>query len=303
MRANCLVLAVALPLLAGCLPYFKRDDGPKGKDLDRVSDTKATPASLSRYLNKQSDLLTSVKARMAADVSAGGRAIAIDGTMACEKPKGFRLRANTIAGLSVDIGSNNDEFWFWIKQGDPYQFYCSYRELADGKVAVPLPFQPEMVLVALGMAKYDPDGTGYELKDHKADNTLELIVSTTSPDGKSVKRSVLFRRTEEKRPGMPQVVGHILRDASGKVLCEAKVTAVHVDRETGAVVPSRMELKWPSEKDRPSMKLMLDGIQVNTVTREDAGRFFVREPIPGVKAFDLARGRPDGESASSRSMR
>ncbi len=301
MRPNLIHLAVALPLLSGCLPFFpKRDELPK-PDGKVAAATTATEASLVRYLNEQSTLLGSVKAKLAADVSASGRAIAIDGTMACEKPRGFRLRANTIAGLSVDIGSNNEEFWFWIKQGDPYQFYCSYKELATGRVPVPLPFQPEMVLVALGMATYDPAGK-YELKDHRADNTLELVVDATAPDGKAVKRSVIFRRNVA-RAGQAQVIGHVIRDGSGKVLCEAKITAIHVDPDSKGIVPSRVELKWPSEKEKPTMTLMLQNIQVNALSREQAAALFVREPIAGVRALNLATGRPDGASMSGRASR
>ncbi|MBY0228803.1 MAG: hypothetical protein K2W96_05975, partial [Gemmataceae bacterium] len=242
--------------------------------------------------NEESAKLRSVQAVLDADANQNGKAIGLRGNMACEKPRGFRLQAKVMGFDAVDLGSNSEEFWFWIKDsGLPGVCHCSHAALATGKVSIPFPFQPDMIMVAMGMADYEPVGTGkYEMKDNKAAGTLELTLDGKGADGGAVKRTVVFKRNKAARAGEPQVVGHILRDSAGKVVCEARVKAVH--DEEGLKVPSTVELSWPEQK--ASMKLMLSGVKVNGIDRSFSADLFTRRPRRGVRSYDLATRRVDG---------
>ena len=55
--------------------------------------------------------------------------------MACQKPRDFRLRAKILGTPAVDLGSNDQEFWYWIsKVNPPHVYHCSYENLKTGKV-------------------------------------------------------------------------------------------------------------------------------------------------------------------------
>src|SRR5260370_26846966 len=99
------------------------------------------------------------------------------GKMVCDKPRNFRLVAEALGNYEADIGSNNDEFWYWIKRDNPpYLVHCSYADLERG-IKIPFPFQPEGVMEALGMGVYDPV-QNYQVVPRAS--TLDLVTGTVS---------------------------------------------------------------------------------------------------------------------------
>ena len=52
--------------------------------------------------------------------------------VACEPPRRFRLRAQTaITGGELDIGSNDELFWLWIRRHEPaVTLYCRHDDYA-----------------------------------------------------------------------------------------------------------------------------------------------------------------------------
>jgi hypothetical protein len=209
----------------------------------------------------------------------------LQGTMVCQKPRNFRLNAKLMNNTIVDMGSNNQEFWWWISKADPpYLFHCTYDDFARSQGRIQLPFQPDWVIEALGMMEYDPH------KQHQLasnGNKLELIEETVSPQGKPVRKITTLVRSENR----VQVTAHILEDNRHKPICSAMITQVQQDRTTGAFLPKVVELKWPSENVR--MKMILPDIQVNgSLAPEIVGRLFTRPNLQNVTAVDLAQGAP-----------
>jgi hypothetical protein len=251
-------------------------------------------AALVNYLNQQSAHMQTVRAKVDMDCKAEGQSIALGGMMGCQKPRDFRLKANVLGQPAVDIGSNNNEFWYWIsKAPQPYVYHCAYRDLATGTVRVPFPFQPDMVVSALGLAEYDVKGV-YEVKANP--RTLELIQDTVSPSGQPVKKIVVFNRMLSA-PGQPQVLAHVLRDSKGGLICQAHIQRVQVERTTGATVPTRMMIEWPAQKI--TMRLDLSDVMVNTIDRTTASAMFSRAGL-AYATFDLARGAVDSPTSLQR---
>ena len=207
--------------------------------------------------------------------------IGLSGNLMTQKPSNFRMSGNLLSSRMVDLGSNDQEFWWWIsKDKPPDQYYCSYKDFKEGRPqSLPFPFQPEWIMEAMGMGPYGP-AEKYEL-EHDA-FTLKLVERTRSPQGRAVRKVIVMKRAPQAKPN-PQVVAYLLLDdASGKELCSAHIT--EVDVKQGAVVPRRLELRWPAAEARLDMRL--DGIAVNAQLPSTA---FVRQPMPGVRSVDLAR--------------
>src|SRR4029078_5880788 len=100
--------------------------------------------------------------------------------MVCKKPGNFKLVASVVGNQAVDLGSNDQEFWFWISKAEPpYLFHCSYNDFARGGVRLPFPFQPEWVMEALGMAEYGSPQDYQLVCRGKAG--LERVQQTRSP--------------------------------------------------------------------------------------------------------------------------
>jgi hypothetical protein len=244
--------------------------------------------SLVRYLNDNARLVSAVQATsMDIDCKQGREAIGLSGQMVCQKPRNFRLKAVVLGSPAVDIGSNGDEFWYWISRAKPnYVYHCAYRDLATGKVNVPFPFHPDMVVAALGMGEYDP-AKKYQVRE--SPRYLELIEDAVSPQGQPVQKITVFNRMTAVKAGDPQVVAHVLKDARGGLICQATVHQVKKDRGTGAVLPTKVTLQWPAQQLK--MTLSLYDVQAVNVDSARAGRLFqCRELDSKFGAYDLARG-------------
>src|SRR5437763_1124057 len=148
------LLLAGVLLLSGCSNINPR---PKGTaDVGRRWDSRQpNSATLVAYLN---DNTRQVQAIQSVDVTLDCRQGSQKGAIPyaridCQKPRNFRLTGKAGGQPLVDLGSNESEFWYWIKPAQPYVFHCSHEGLARGGVRMPFPFQPDMILQALGMSE------------------------------------------------------------------------------------------------------------------------------------------------------
>lgn len=272
-------------LLAGCnnWPHNRGTTGPNVAT--RLPSDNPTAEQLVGILNANAHLLKSLECRdLDMDCSQDGQSAGLTGVMVCQKPRNFRLNAKVVGNVEVDMGSNQEEFWYWIKRAEPpYLYHCSYQDFARGNVRMPFPFQPDWVMEALGMAEYDPTRQ-YQVIPHPT--TIELVEKSVTTDGKPVRKVTVFSKTQNQ----VQVTAHVLLDAAtGKEICGAYVKELQQDRGTGAIVPHKIHLVWPAEKIQ--MKLKLDSIVVNgPIEGEKSARLFTRPALKDVPGYDLAHG-------------
>src|SRR3954467_12183339 len=107
--------ALLLCVLVGCnhTNLIPRDDKIKSPPPDTLPDVPA----LVRYMNNNANLVQAVESTsLAINCSQGAQSVGIDGMMVCQKPRNFRLSAKAFGNPVADIGSNNDEFWYWISK-------------------------------------------------------------------------------------------------------------------------------------------------------------------------------------------
>ena len=290
MRHVATVLGLGvLVALAGCSStrwgWVKNNDRPPASP---ASGDLPTAVQLVDYLNNNAGRIQSLRVEdLDLTCTQGLQSVGLRGVMVSQKPRNFRLGAKTLGNPVVDLGSNDQEFWYWISKADPpYQVYCAYKDLNEGRVRrMPFPFQPEWVMESMGLGPYGP-ADKYKL-EHDAD-TVRLVEKTTSPQGAPVRKVIVFKRRPVAAPNA-QVTDYLLvDDASGKEICGARISEVQVDRNTGAILPKRIELRWPSEKLK--LALRMDGTVVNP---QVSPLVFTRQTMPGVQSFNLARMQVD----------
>lgn len=282
------VLALGLVLLTGCdiTRNLRREDprqfaGPEW--------TPPPASQLVAYLNLNVRQVQAVQSRVDIDAKQGLKpAIGLDGLLVCQKPLNFRLKAKALGKPAADIGSNNDEFWFWTSQENPpYVYHCAHQELGQAKMELTIPVKPELMVAALGLAEYDPSKR-YEVR--AKDRTLELIEPVVDPSGKQIYRVTVFNRYTVQAPA-PQVIAHVLRDSNGKELCSATIKEATVDQATGAILPKVVHLTWPSQKLELTMKMR--DMQSVKIEPAQAARMFSRQELSAYPSLDMARGRVD----------
>jgi hypothetical protein len=288
-----LSLGFAIAALAGCnstrWPSLRPSDPntaakPPDGGLQSVE-------SLLAYLNENASRLQSIQATSLEVTATQGQSINLRGKMVAEKPRGFRMSLDGPLGFAqvADLGSNADEFWFWIKapMGQPPapQYFCSYKDLERGVPFMPVPFQPQWVMETLGMGPYSPPER-YTLEHD--DKMLRLIEKTRSPQGNVVRKVIVMNRRATKAPE-PQITHYLLiDDTTGKEICSAHITQTMVAAagpDRGVVIPKKLDLYW--RQQNATLSIILDRVAVNVSLPPQA---FVRQPLSGVQSQNLARG-------------
>lgn len=206
----------------------------------------------------------------------------VTGRIDCQKPRNFRLTGKVIGKPEVDMGSNSEEFWFWIPRADPHLFHCSYDALQQG-ARLPFPFHPDLVLTALGMGNLDPN-RNYQVQ--AKGNTIELIDTTNTIQGQPLRRIIVFNRGPVN-DNSPQILAHILQDANGREICTARVIQTQVDRSSGAILPRRVTINWPQQQ--LEMAIKLDNPKVVQMDPQLAQSIFSRRSLSNLPAHDLSQ--------------
>jgi hypothetical protein len=289
-RLTALLGLGAVLVAAGCNSWTRRYDAGGAAASADVQAPVPQVGQLVAYLNENAARYQGVQSNsVVMDCRQGLKSIGLDALMACQKPRDFRLRGKILGQPGVDIGSNGEEFWYWISKDDPpYVYHCAYQDMARG-ARLPFPFQPDMVVAALGMGEYDPDPARYDLKVNG--QTLELSQAGTNPQGQPVRRVTVFARTQQLPP-RPQVLEHILRDAQGHDVCKATVLDVqNVPTSAGKVVavPHRVKLAWPAQKMEMTMTINAPTVYERGIEPERAAMLFSRRDLAHLQSFDMAR--------------
>lgn len=255
-----------------------------------------TVENLVRYLNENASYLQPTQAisctNVMIDVTADGTKVGVNAKMLCQTPRNFLLSGVVLGSPAVDIGSNGKEFWFWSREIKPaYLYHCSYVDLERG-TQVPFPFQPDMVVSALGLAQYDATKP-YNLTssvDEKGHKIILLTEQARSPENKPVQKITVFDYNRASPP-QPQVLAHILKDEKGKVICAANVRRAQRLGPSGLIIPQVIDFSWPEQKLRMTMRI--ENPRISDMPPAKAATTFTRQNLR-YQSFDLGTQALDG---------
>ena len=291
--ANLTILGAILAMgpLSGC-DFLKRNGGSQVTPVPGVPIEDRQANQFVAYLNQQAGPLTSVRyddVSLSASDAGGNMPRLTEGTLACAQPRYFRLMSGhwATSGSEVDVGSNTNEFWMYVKRPEQTYVYCSHDDFTRGKAQLPVPFEPDWVLEALGMSTYDPNLT-YQIDADQKNRVYTLSFDTRTPQGEPIRKVVVFAG-DRAAGDRPQVLKHAVLDANRKVIAAAEVKEVKtIASGTGAVqVPTHVVLEWPQQKFK--MDLTLGRPRLNeTMTAQEQAFFFVRPEIRGATPINLA---------------
>ncbi len=85
----------------------------------------------------------------------------LQASYALERPRRLRLRAelSRLSGSELDLGSNDEIYWMWVKRSDqPAVYWGRHDEYAQSSAREILPVPPEWLIEALGVVELDPTG-------------------------------------------------------------------------------------------------------------------------------------------------
>lgn len=199
--------------------------------------------------------------------------------VACEPPRRFRLRAQTaISGGELDIGSNDELFWLWIRRHEPpVTLFCRHDDYSRSAARKLIPLRAEWMPELLGLVEFRAEDR-HEGPFPLADGRLEVRSRISGPDGEMVKSTIVDGTT-----GL--VIEQHLFLAAGERLASVRTTQHRVDPASGAALPRRVEVSWPAS----GVEFQLDLSTVTTnMPPSDPGQLWQMPSYEGFKPVDLA---------------
>ena len=183
-------------------------------------------------------------------------------SMVVEAPRNLRLRvAHPLSGgEAVDIGSNDQEFWFWGKESRPANvLVCSHDEIAAATqvTSLPLPFRPDWLMEVLGVVPIS--GSKYEIRRANPKSPIvELVSVQRTPDQQPVRRIV--------KVDLPHgvVLEHRVESMEGQMIAKAVLARHFRDPQTRLILPRQISIDWPAAEQQVSLSLEFNQVEFNS---------------------------------------
>jgi hypothetical protein len=200
-----------------------------------------TPTSLDQILqavNSNTSRVQMLQSRDARLHLRGLPGITVD--IAYEQPRRFRFRAGTgLTGQELDLGSNEDLFWFWAKQNPQPAIYFARHELfARSPQRQMIPIEPMWIVDALGLPTFQPHER-HEGPFPRGDNQLEIRTRVPAADGEFTKVTLIDGKHA-------WVMQEHLYDPRGRLLASATLTDQEYYPFAQVALPRKVTLDIPA---------------------------------------------------------
>jgi hypothetical protein len=216
----------------------------------------------------------------------------LDGRLALERPRNFKLELSHIRSTVADIGSNNERFWFWVQsKKDKSVYVCDYADLRSTTLAVT--YQPDWIVEAMGLKAIKTDEAAL-IKSRPGPQlgTTTLVFPPAGAGGRTYSRIMIVsdetRRVKEFR----------VLSSDGKIMIAQatikkyrELPASGSGKETGSVpqtcyLPEIIVLDW--KREQLSLDVTLKDVKINQFDPARRTALFV-EPAPsGYAKVNLA---------------
>jgi hypothetical protein len=243
-------------LLSGCdreVPWLIRESESR-------LPANVTKAELVTYLNDNIQRVGSWRSTNVR-ISAKGPGIlpfplSVSGMVAVENPRNFRFTVDsTIGGREADFGSNSERLWIWTRRGNVKEVVtCRHNQIDRLQNLLPIPFQPDWMMEALGVMSID-EAEVTMLPPDSQTNLIRLVSMQSVPGLRPVQRTIFID------PAKGQIVAQSLHDELGKLIALAELDDYRYDAPSTASLPHRITLDWPEKGVK--LTLRFDEIEVN----------------------------------------
>jgi len=244
------LLSMLIAALPGChysFPFLTRNEFGNPLPAD------ATKAEIIARVN---DNIAKIHSWQSTDVhiSGGGTLLPmrISAKIAVEAPRNFRLNATTPFGEEADFGSNDQQFWFWVKRSDmPYVFLASHEQVGRNEMLRQIPFQPDWLMEVLGVMPLNEEEFELEFDD-TAERTAQLTSVRMLPSGQPVRRVIHV----DTRYG--KILQQSLYNMKNEPIAKAHLNKHVRDEATGAILPRLIQIEWPQPAPHQPLKLNIE---------------------------------------------
>ena len=194
-----------------------------------------------------------------------------------ERPGRFRISAShVVTGKELDLGSNDEQFWMWVKRGQPpAMYFCRHDQFAGSPMQRMIPLQPEQIVEAFGLIRFDPAGS-HEGPFPSGPGRLQIRSVIAGANGPMTRITVI-----DAKMGWP--LEQHLYDEAGKHLATVRTSGQRLDPQSGAYLPHKIEMQWPQAQ----LSLTID-VRHYQVNQAVPVAVWTKPEEPGFPNVDLA---------------
>jgi len=272
-----LVIAVLCLVAPGCagLNWWRK---PVATPTPATFNQAPTLEQIISTVNANSDAVTGLRAQ-SASISADGMP-QLKADLVLERPSNFRLRAmlTQITGTELDIGSNADLFWVWVKRGQPPAIYYAQRDqFAASAARRMIPIEPDWLVDAIGLMRFEP-GDQHVGPYDRGENRWE-VRSTLSGQYAGMTRVAII----DGRYGW--VLAQHMYDQNGRLVASARANRHEYYPAERVSLPGSVSVSLPAAS--LSFQLEVPRYEINS-SYGNPSQLWVMPNEPGVRQINVA---------------
>jgi hypothetical protein len=233
----------------------------------------------------------------------------VDGRLALERPRNFKLELSHYRSTIADIGSNDERFWFWFQnKKDKSVYVCNYDELNSTSLAVT--YQPDWIAEALGLKTITrEEAAQIKVRPGLQPDTTALIFPVVRSGGQPYSRIMIVSdetlRMKELRVYAPDGKTMIAQATIQKY----KDVPAHPEAEDNdstasaetCLIPESIVLEW--KREQISLDVSLKDVKLNQFDPARRTALFVEPHPSGYARVNLAEVARQKEPSSATAIR
>jgi len=181
-------------------------------------------------------------------LSVGGVPTSLRTSVSLEGQQRFRLKSKSIVGPELDIGSNEELFWFWAKHApEPLVFFASHRDFAASPTRGMFPVDPHWLIEAIGLVQLEPGGM-HEGPFSLGDGRVEVRTRLARPTGDMTRVLVIDGR-------YGYILEQHLLDATGRAVASSRTSGHRFYASAAVALPHRIEIEMPDAELRLTIEV------------------------------------------------
>ena len=194
-------------------------------------------------------------------------------------------------GPQVDLGSNDELLWFWIRNNPPPALYfCHHSQFAASSARQVLPVEPDWLIEAMGVINFDTAQNNIEGPFPVGKGRVEIKSRPIMPGGNS-----RITMIDDSR-GI--VLQEDVYDVKGIRIASAVMSKHLHDPASERTLPRHVEIQWPTTHF--SLSIDMADLKINQLTAPPAD-LFTKPTYPGYNEVDLRN--PTASSCPARAAR
>ena len=218
-----------------------------------------------------------------------GASLRVDGVPASlqaqlvvERPRRLRLtaRLSGLTGREVDLGSNDELFWFWLRRNpQPAVFFARHSQFAQSSIRRRLAIDPVWLIDSLGLTRMTPEArhSGPFLS---GPGRVEVRTVMPQSDGEWTKVMMIDDT-------YAWILEQHLYDPTGQLVASTRADRFRFYNESGVSLPHSVHLQLgPGQPTQMSLKLDVSKYVINHLSG-DASQLWSMPQFNGEPKIDI----------------